>query len=81
MKFDFFIQAVPGQISTGDHIAVFAEQDDMIESGRYAVARMGQDDDGSIEVMLVGLGHMAGTITSVNFPGPGDLAEDEGEEG
>jgi len=67
MHFDFFKQRSEGNISTGDEIAVFADKDDFMESGRYTIAKLQADDEGVLYATLVGMGPLEGHIAQIDI--------------
>lgn len=70
MNIEFITQHVPEHISSGDVIALFADRGDKTPSGKYTVA--GVDETG--DVMLVGVGHLEGTICMICMGGQNDDA-------
>ena len=65
MYFEFFKQKYRRKVTVGDEIALFAERDDFAPSGRYAVASLGAEEDGSVFAVLVGMGPREGEICEV----------------
>lgn len=74
MHYDFFKQRIKDSISVGDEVALFADRDDFVESGRYTVAALNGGDAGELLATFVGMGPIEGTICQIDI-GNGEVAE------
>lgn len=67
MHFEFFKQRIKACISAGDEIALYADRNDDLQSGRYTVAQLLGNDSGVLLATLVGMGPLAGTVCEVDI--------------
>ena len=61
MDFEFFIQQNEDQISVGDEIALYSD-DDAMPSGRWKIAGLDVDPNNGAVATIVGMGHLSGHV-------------------
>jgi hypothetical protein len=67
MHFDFFKQRIKGSVSVNDEVAIFADRDNFVESGRYTVAALNGGEDGELLATFVGMGPLEGTFCQLDI--------------